>query len=322
MNLSHRRHTGRFLPHRHTSYSALGFLLLLSVVTLGVVTQVSYSQTISARIDGLPPTVGATITLPTANQVLTTSPIMVAGTCPPGLIVDIERDGVFAGSAACDANGTYNLQVALLPGLNTLIAQDMDGLSRPGPASAPTVVTYNPPVPIIIPPTPTPTPITHPSTSASDLLLSSKQTTALTSDTNNPIDSFVAVTGGVAPYNVSYDWGDGTVSAAKRIGTNGFEAKHTYQAPGSYKILVSATDSAGHKCSLQLAAIITAPIVIGAPTTPSAHGSEATQFTLEPDLMIAWPILILTILMVISFYLGERDEKWRLLPRLFKSGSI
>src|ERR1019366_7838141 len=144
MNLSHRRHTGRFLPHRHTSYSALGFLLLLSVVTLGVVTQVSYSQTISARIDGLPPTVGATITLPTANQVLTASPTMVAGTCPPGLIVDIERDGVFAGSAACDAGGNYNLQVALLAGSNTLVAQDMDGLSRPGPASAPTQVTYNP----------------------------------------------------------------------------------------------------------------------------------------------------------------------------------
>jgi len=300
------------------------------VVTLGVVTQVSYSQTISARIDGLPPTVGATITLPTANQVLTVSPTMVAGTCPPGLIVNIERDGVFAGSAACDAGGNYNLQVALLAGSNTLVAQDMDGLSRPGPASAPTQVTYNPPAPVVVPtPTPSPTPTSTKSpsttptvTSMKALILSSRQTTVLTSDTDNPIDSLVTVSGGTAPYGVSYDWGDGTISIAKRIGANGFEAKHIYKAPGSYKILVSATDSAGHKCSLQLAAIITAPIAIGAPTTPSTYGGAAPTFTIEPDLMIAWPVLIVTILMVISFYLGERDEKWRLLPRLFRSASI
>jgi hypothetical protein len=118
-----------------------------------------------------------------------------------------------------------------------------------------------------------------------------------------PID----LIGGQAPYAVSIDWGDGTTDVLTRLSPGPFTVKHTYHKVGgylgSYPLIIRAADAAGHTAYLQLTTIVNAS------TGTNASGKVATAPPGISNLLVIWPLWILLILMIISFWLGERREK-------------
>ena len=120
------------------------------------------------------------------------------------------------------------------------------------------------------------------------------------------------IVGGVAPYAVNFDRGDGTSDLVTRTAGGPFTLSHTYKKPGgylgSYPLIIRATDAAGQTAYLQLTTIV----------NNSTGGLAAGKTTAAPKLsiMMAWPVWGGLVLMVASFWLGERREKKLLIGRL------
>lgn len=321
--LSHHHHTGRLLAHHHTSYPALAFLVLLATV---VTTAVSLSSraaesVVSLTVLGPAPTVGATIDQPITGQVFTTAITTVRGTCPAGLMVEIYRNNIFAGSVSCENTGLYNLLITLTEGQNQLVARDLDGLGQYGPDSATVTVDYNPP----LAPSPTPTasaPAASAPTSSNNIASSSpspKPQTASPAPTpppappaalvlfasrhyyaglqiGEPLDWEATFTGGIGPFHASWDWGDGTKN--ELTVQDKLAARHVYDEAGIYRVLVRLQDSSGREAALTLVAVVNG----GA----AAAGNQPTSSNTAP--VLVWPLLAAAGLAVASFWLGERHK--------------
>ena len=109
----------------------------------------------------------------------------------------------------------------------------------------------------------------------------------------------------MAPYAVSIDWGDGTTDLVTRLAPGPFSVKHTYKQVGgymgSYPLIIRAADAVGHTAFLQLTTIV------GRDT--GNQGAAAAAAANTNKLMIIWPIWIVLLLMILSFWLGEKREK-------------
>jgi len=92
-----------------------------------------------------------------------------------------------------------------------------------------------------------------------------------------------------------------------RLAPGPFTVKHTYQKTGTgylftFPLIIRATDGAGHSAYLQLTTIVN-------PATGSAAGKGAATGSPLNKLLVIWPLWIVLLLMIISFWLGERREK-------------
>ena len=102
LNLSHHRHSGRRLPHSHTSYPALAMLLLVVGVLLGNTSHAANALTLTGSGDyvvtaaylGPPPATAATIDSPIDGAHVKATPVTVSGSCPSDTYVTLTRNGV------------------------------------------------------------------------------------------------------------------------------------------------------------------------------------------------------------------------------------
>ncbi|MFI5271315.1 MAG: hypothetical protein ACHQT9_04720 [Candidatus Saccharimonadales bacterium] len=293
------------------------------------------NYTVSATIQAAPLTEGAVITDPADGQTTTSSPTTVSGSCPTGSYVKLSDNNLFSGVDLCRVDNTFHITTSLFLGSNSLKAQDYNITDAPGPSTTGITVTYNQP----IPPSPSPA---NPSTPAAPIISSS--TEKVTDSQSNPLilqtdfqyntsttgTQFVwqlDVGGGTAPYIVTVDWGDGSSSTYTFTTDPIFTIAHTYTKIGYYPIKVASVDAAGQKRVLQLATVVRKPgspvIVPPAATTQTpkpgiGHTSDLSllngvvnkfELTSKSWLWVAWPSLIIVSLMVVSFWLGERQEK-------------
>ncbi len=109
------------------------------------------------------------------------------------------------------------------------------------------------------------------------------------------------------PYAVGVDWGDGNTDLISLAAKGTFEFKHTYSKPGHYTVIITATDSAGRKAYLQLV------VVVNGEAGPAAVTNRS--FFDGGILFILWPLYVLILAMLTSFWLGEKYEKHELLHR-------
>ena len=326
--LSHRRHTGKLLAHHHTSYPALGFLVLVTAVGLA---GYSYSSmagtdtTVSLTVLGPPPTSSPVITAPLDGDTVTSATITLRGICQVGMLVGLYRNGGPAGSVTCDGTGLFNLLATVVPGTNQFIAYTIDGLGQSGPPSSPVNVTYVAPVPTPTP-TPAPTPAVTPGPATGTTrtpvprapaqspivrrpsvpgpgpaLLVGTDELYYTGVVTGEATTFGAhVTGGVPPYTVEWDWGDGSRESMYAV-TGAIRASHTYLRSGSYRLVISVVDARGNRAASTAAVYATggaAPVMVTTKAPPVGDGY----------LSFAWPILICVGLLVVSFWLGERNR--------------
>ncbi len=249
---------------------------------------------IEGRLPSPPPTQGATISLPRDGQAFSTNPVTVSGLCPNDLLVKLFKNNVFAGAVNCK-NGSYTIIIDLFGGQNELIARVYDALDQPGPDSNKVTVSFT------------------------DNIRGAASKVTLTSNYAkrgaNPKQELVwpiILSGGIGPYAISVDWGDGTTPdliSQQYPGT--FNIKHIYDSPGVYNIVIKATDKDGGVAYLQLVGVANGPLSQdnNAGNAKNAGQDNGGSGNSAPKTKILWQPAALTIPFVIStFWLGKKYE--------------
>lgn len=276
-------------------------LLLIPVTTFAADQfpdqQKSGSVGLQGTISSGPPTRGATISVPGNGAGFSTVPITVSGICPNGLLVKIFSNNVFVGSTYCNG-GSYSVQVNLFSGRNDLVARVYDALDQAGPDSNLVSVTFND---------------TQFATYGTRVTLTS--VFALRGAPPNQLLTWpIILSGGVGPYAISVDWGDGSpTDLFSQESAGAITLKHTYKTAGLYQVLVKATDKNGGTAFLQLVAQATGA---GQDTVKKASDNSVVKTQ-----VIWWPVLLMLPLIVAAFWVGRRHELYTLRKRLEKSRS-
>lgn len=312
--LSSNYHSGRLLPHHHTSYGVLALVLVIFGFLLLQITKVqalteSGSISLSGIVYGPPPTIPATILSPTDGESFSVSTITVSGSCGPGLLVKIWRNSILAGSTVCGLDGTFSLQISLTPGTNVLRARNYDFQDQVGPDSPDVTVFYKITQLALAPTTPQ---APAPSTS---FIITSPYVHKVTTP-NTSLDWPFEIIGGLPPYAVLIDWGDGETSLISIKDPGKFVAKHIYRKSGTYKIRLKATDAAGNLVFFEVVA--------------QATGTEALpQITQKPrfydqiwPLILTWPLYIFLALLMVSFWLGEKYSQRKIFGLLKQKNTL
>ncbi|HSX00872.1 MAG TPA: PKD domain-containing protein [Candidatus Saccharimonas sp.] len=306
MHLIPHVHTGRLREHAHTSYRSLfaalgvvGMVLASCSWTMveaapPAVNPQSGSVGLSGTVRGPAPTQAAVITAPHDGQRFTSIPITVAGTCPQNTFVEIDKNAVFGGVTDCRSDGTFTLQVDLFDGQNTLIARVSDALGQFGPDSTPVVVFYDAPT------------LSLPGGQVGRQLFLESNVTVQGGSPGDMLTRYITIVGGTGPYAVSWDWGDGGTSLVSQAADGSTSASHSYERAGNYRVVVHVSDAGGNAALLQLVTVINGP-------TQAVGANGGSGLGALPGYLIAiWPLFLLALIVVITFWLGERREKRKL----------
>lgn len=272
-------------------------LLLLATVSARALaaTQQTGSTGVSGTVPGPPPSQAPTIDIPRNGQSFSTIPITVSGFCPANTLVEIYKNNVFAGSAQCQG-GSYSLQIDLFDGRNDLIARAYDDLNQASPDSNTVTVTFASGI----------------STGTPRITL----TTEFAKRGANPgsiLNWPVTLTGGTGPYAISIDWGDNSnPDLISRPAPGNLNLTHTYKQSGVYKVTIKATDVNGNSAFLQLVAIANGPI------QQSGTNNKNSIVTEQQTKVLIWPIIVLFVLMLSTFWLGRKHQLEAIRNRLAK----
>jgi hypothetical protein len=86
-------------------------------------------------------------------------------------------------------------------------------------------------------------------------------------------------------------------------------AGHSYDRPGTYSVIIRVTDSLGNAAYLQVVTVVNGPVDSYGTTKGTGMGS------FPGELITAWPLYVLALVMVVFFWLGERREVHKLRKR-------
>jgi hypothetical protein len=314
-------------------------LLIIGVLIIGLTLFSSAdSYGVSASVSAKALSSSATITFPSDSATIVSTPINVTGSCPLNSYVDLIRNGSFSGVSSCSANQTFSIATDLSPGVNQLQAQDYNITNQAGPASPAITITYDAPLP---PPEPAPTStksgqlspdanyagsnlpskivIPHYDDSGHGSLLLSSQYSYQSFDTGHEYNWNMNLSGGTPPYFLTIDWGDNTSSNLVFNNDPAFVVSHSYNSSGDYNIMAQTVDADGVKVILQLTAAVkirniasTTQGVISSLNTPGESGVVTSG---KHWLGLIWSSYLIIMLMVISFWLGEREEYLSIVKR-------
>ena len=269
-------------------------LVFVPFVSLGAQSTQRGPIGLEGRVPAEPPKNAPTITFPKDGSTITELPVTVRGLCQSGLLVKVFKNNIFGGSAVCK-NNNYAITIDLFIGLNELVARQYDDLDQASPDSNRVRVTF---------------PAGQFAT-ANRISLSSNYAKRGA----NPGEELtwpIILSGGVGPYAISVDWGDGTdpdIISRELAGT--FDITHVYENAGTYNILIRATDKNGDLAFLQLVGVGNGEL--------AQDGQAGTGAPTEPVYVILWwPIILLAALVPISFWLGKRHQIHVLRRRLSK----
>ncbi len=316
--LSVHKHSGKLLPHRHTSYWATALIVLLGGIVLAISTPLvsraltltsSGSINLSGMVIGPPPTTPAVITSSANGSQFQTNLVTISGTCGPDLLVKIWRNNVFAGSALCDNTGTFKLSLTLLEGQNILRVRNFDFADQPGPDSSDVTLYYQAPSTPESGDSGQPTIGSKPN--PQDSTSQAKRQFIITTDTGivgarlpDALHWKFELSGGNAPYALLVKWGDGQQDIRSIPTAEPFTLSHSYSTSGTFAVELKATDKDGSETFLQVTAIVYDRSGSAGTTSPTrpALPSERTP------LYLFWKIYAVTAIALFAFWLGEKRE--------------
>ena len=126
----------------------------------------------------------------------------------------------------------------------------------------------------------------------------------------------LGLTGGTPPYNLSIDWGDGTTGSTSRPDGSTFTLSHAYTklsaADQNFTVLITVVDARGATTTIQLVAVVKATAAL-ANTHRTLFGGLVSF--VRQWLWVVWPAYIAVVLMVVSFWIGEREAYRQFMER-------
>lgn len=276
---------------------AFAMLFLATTTVLAVDNPQNGGIGMQGTISAPAPTQAPTISSPGNGAVFTTLPITVNGMCPNDLLVKLFKNNVFSGSVMCK-NGSYSIQIDLFSSRNDLVARAFDDLDQSSPDSNLVSVTFND------------------STTRPDVSTRVSLTSNYARRGANPKEVLtwpIIVSGGVPPYAISVDWGDGTTADVYTQTTPGeLSIKHEYGQSGVYRALVKASDKNGIIAYLQITAIGNGEV-----KQSNVAGASADKITTPGKTVVLWQPAAIALPMIVStFWLGKKYELKRIKSRL------
>ena len=242
----------------------------------------SGSVGLQGTISTAPPTRGATIAVPANGAVFTTVPVTVSGICPTGLLVKVFANNIFVGSTVC-VSGSYSVQVNLFSGQNDLVARVYDALDQAGPDSNTVTVTFN---------------------DAQFLQFGTQVSLSSAyaergAPPGTELDWPILLNGGIGPYAISVDWGDGSSSDLFSVSDPGtITLKHTYKLAGIYTVIIKATDKNGETAFL---------LVVGQATGAAQSNTKGGGANVIIEKSVTWwPSFAMIPLIFAGFWIGHR----------------
>jgi hypothetical protein len=300
-------------------------LLSIGVLLVGWTFQAEADDIhVTAKISAPLPSGPAVITSPGDGTHFSDVPITVSGTCPSDTYIKLYRNDFFSGTVLCTTDGNFSLDTDLFPGANKLDAKIFNLTDDEGPAGVPITVYYDvPEQPSGGGTQPQPSTGTQSSSSAQTPAAPSAVPLTIKSDygyrgykVGQTIEWTFEINGGIPPYAVNIDWGDGTNTLLSQKQPGKVNVSHRYKkvgngTNGSYKVKATASDSEGRKTFMQLFLIIVPSGVPGFVSNTLPSGPRINSSWLK----LIWPAYLVVILMAASFWLGEREELTQLRHR-------
>lgn len=116
--------------------------------------------------------------------------------------------------------------------------------------------------------------------------------------------------GGAPPFAITFNWGDGSQSTLTRNDDSVLTVTHAFPKKETYTVFVKSTDATGQQAIMQLFAIVRGEDgSVAAVTKPNPLIGPLA--TLQKYLWIVWPAYIAVLLMVLSYWLGEKEMQLR-----------
>lgn len=256
LQLHPHKHTGKVLPHKHTSYGVLFLLMIIPVLLMAVVdrmTTAAADYSISATVPASIPEGAPVITSPVDGSTTTNSSVTIIGTCPPSnqpVIIAVYDKDAFIGSTQCSSEGTFSLQVTLSPGLHELRAVIISATGDVGSSSDSIAITRAADT------------INESSLSISDQNTGLRDVVRLhlkdpyiVLDYQGNTTLSLQVLGGESPYSLHIEWGDGSSDTYRIADSSDQHFAHKYQILGTYGVVVTATDATGEQMTVHSTAI-------------------------------------------------------------------
>lgn len=296
-----RRKSRFFIPWPYIFF----MLLCVGVLLAGWTLRSAADETlvVKAKVPADPLTEPAIITNPVNGQRFTSYPISVSGTCPLNSYIKLYRNGVFSGTAICSSDKTFQLSSDLFEGANLLQARVFNLTDDEGPESPPVTVYLDSaaPIPGAIPAAP---------------FVIKTDFKFIGYRIGQTGRWKLEISGGSPPYAINIDWGDGTNDVISRKKAGEFIVEHKYEKTGpgqsgSFLVKITGSDSKDNKAYLEFFIVVNSDNIpeIVANTMPSAGPPQRHW------LWVAWPAYLVLVLMLSSFYLGEREELLELKKR-------
>lgn len=299
--------------HRRISLHPVTIMLLLCIGILMLYSTyqaLGASTSVSMSITALPLEDPATITSPADQSRFSVPDITVNGTCPSDSYVKLYKNDVFSGAAPCET-GKFEIILNLQKGANKLQVRVFNFSNIEGPQSGSITVHYDAPTevpPNSMRPLPPPKPTT-------DLLRIITEYEYRVLASGQPVTLDIKLAGGIAPYAIAIDWNDGKFIPIPRPDTSAFQVEHIYpEKPRlyTYVIKVAVSDLNGNADYIQLMAAVDRKDKDNQSATAASESPPTETITksrFHSLLKFLWPAYIIVVLMVLSFYLGEREER-------------
>jgi len=319
LKLQDHRHTAKRIEHAHTSYRALFLIMALFGISIFFVQRSASadSYVVSASVQAPIPTIPAQITSPT-DQSTTNSPnIVIGGTCPiimPAIVVEIFRNDEFIGSAGCSASGEFSGTFTMQYGANNLVPKVITITNDLGPSGSPVVVNY--PAPVVQTPTqPSKPAITLPTstTETAEPFIIKTETPFLIFKQDESFVWKVAIKGGVSPYTILVDWGDGTKSTYAANSSGDQKLEHIFKKNKNTVVRISVKDATGKEVYTTVAGV-----TFKQTTSPLVNGISASASGGSVPITILWIAYIIIVAMVIAFWLGAKSHRHQVPPLVKK----
>jgi len=274
-------------------------------LTLGHVVHAE-TYDVSAVVPYNTPTIPATIDPSLSGSTTSTRLLRLLGSCEvsnPANVIIVIRQTQVLGSASCSASGTYELSVDLVYGVNSFIARTSNLNGVYGPDSQGSSITY------VLPPVSASPAVRD---SVSDLNISIDQSFLTLGAGQKSVTVTVLVDGGVGPYLIELNWGDGSTVQKSVDSPGSYTFTHEYAKSASFQVRALVTDVLGVSRMQFFAVVSGAPVKRddspAKPATSAGILESRTEWAYK-----WWSWLLFLVIFILGLFIGAKVTRRQML---------